>query len=73
MRGDELLTWGRYLEGGGTVYPLSIFTPEWANPLPKQQTNDGNNNNNNDNSTSSSSSGEDKKAKFLLSAFRRKK
>jgi len=32
LRSDELLLWGRYLETGGIIYPLSIFAKESALP-----------------------------------------
>jgi len=28
LRGSELLTWGKYLQENGTIYPLSVFTKE---------------------------------------------
>ena len=28
LRGSELLDWARYIEGGGTIYPLSVFADE---------------------------------------------
>jgi len=30
LRGPELLHWSQYIEGGGTIYPLSILTTEDA-------------------------------------------
>jgi hypothetical protein len=28
LRGPELLDWGRFIQGGGTIYPLSLLTRE---------------------------------------------
>lgn len=33
LRGPELLEWGQYIEGGGTIFPLSILTCE-GEPIP---------------------------------------
>ena len=30
LRGDELLKWAQYLENGGHVYPMQMFSPEKA-------------------------------------------
>uniref|UniRef100_A0A7R9VTH8 Nudix hydrolase domain-containing protein n=1 Tax=Pseudictyota dubia TaxID=2749911 RepID=A0A7R9VTH8_9STRA len=34
LRGTELLDWARYIEGGGTIYPLDLLTTEEA-PVPE--------------------------------------
>lgn len=28
LRGEELVDWGRYLDGGGMIYPLEVFAIE---------------------------------------------
>lgn len=28
LRGSELIKWGQYIEAGGIIYPLSVFTRE---------------------------------------------
>jgi ADP-ribose pyrophosphatase YjhB (NUDIX family) len=34
LRGTELLDWAVYIEGGGTIYPLSVFASEHE-PVPE--------------------------------------
>ena len=34
LRGNELLDWANYIESGGTIYPLDVFTTEHT-PVPK--------------------------------------
>jgi ADP-ribose pyrophosphatase YjhB (NUDIX family) len=36
LRGPELLDWARYIERGGAIYPLSVFTTE-RTPVPSEQ------------------------------------
>ena len=36
LRGDELLTWGNYLNSGGHIYPLTMFGTEGGVQKPEK-------------------------------------
>jgi len=39
LRGDELIVWAKYLEAGGTVYPLSLLAKETSLPVVEKASN----------------------------------